>query len=1353
MSNGRTFDPCWETPSEHVSASTPHRTGSILSWKRAGQEKVAGGGRENKSHNPRYNCVQRAKYAGKGKSNLAPRKFKTLVPNENNNIIISAEQKARISSKFRAAKALLSRKRPLRDGCQTNCPRLPLKEILVADTPSLVSPGEIVSTDAKYSRSCSENKSTESDCDPAKLNSPLSGASAVEFELSGNRGECSNLNCDISWSDELDEAVLKEIDALCEQRSAKKIGKPDLISDSSRSYSGEESKNRSVTTSEVLDTGGRLEFKDEPDELGVKVDATSEDASNEALPDVYSKYLDSLNDQQREAACCDVHTPLMIVAGPGSGKTSTMVGRVLMLLHKGIAPSNILAMTFTTAAASEMRDRIASVAGKGAAKELTISTFHSFCLQLCRSHAEKLGRTSEFLVYGHAQQRRAVIEAVRLLENSANGKENLETSKPGHSYIDWTSVQCFKDKSKKWQKFVTQAKASGRSSSACLVMGDEIGAKLLGNYDGILASCNAFDYHDLISYSGKLLTDFPEVFEECQNLWKAIVIDEFQDTSAMQYSLLRKLASHNCVTVVGDEDQSIFSFNGADISGFDSFREDFPNHKEIRLIRNYRSTRCIVEAASSLIHNNVKRCSLKKIFTDNSSGCKITVKECHNEDSQCAFVIDKLMGTMFEGLDVKCSYSNIAVLYRRQVSGKAFQIAFRHRKIPFNVHGVAFYRKKVIRAIMSMLRTTLPGCDDGPFRQVFKALLPFEKEDKKRVVDYIDKISSVKKCSFISAASDIFTAKISGTFKRSQLTQGRKVLLALDMISKLVQREQSISSVVTSVANMLPQKYLLEQRAILDVDGGKYLNEESDFRSILQYLLDDVAEFLSTYLNVPESEGNSVDDVKGCTSTLKAFVDYVTMRESENFRSRRKDNEDSVTLTTIHQSKGLEWDVVFIIKANETEIPLSHEFNGLVKDGGTTLEEERRLFYVAMTRARKKLFILYVTMDANWQLLQPSIFLKEIPSHLLDVQADLPWIDLERNPTNLSKRTERLIDGAPKSEHIRLDVTRNEASSTSIGESISNETVIMVEACNGNNFLKRFSLEDRSIVSQLFHQWAKKKAFEDPKRLLDKRSLGAPEEETGGRNEWVGFELNTSALIGFVIDERLRIKKNKHKDVLRALKSCLQCNEAFQYAEYVIRWEKIPIEKRAHLMSEKQEHFKRLRIENAMGSSAATSKQIAINATCMRNKVDQDSSWAMFCDSFNKKKGSRTLKKISDSFNSNNTSIHSGMSGNKHNGRSKTLQEIWLPPMQVPYRSLRENIDVSNVVVEVPALLIMGGKDYTLKFPSMEEYLNETKAEDYVPNLEIVFLDEGTHFVQEQFSRPSESAAHRLLQPMSDHIN
>ncbi|GJN32375.1 hypothetical protein PR202_gb20881 [Eleusine coracana subsp. coracana] len=222
------------------------------------------------------------------------------------------------------------------------------------------------------------------------------------------------------------------------------------------------------------------------------------------------------------------------------------------------------------------------------------------------------------------------------------------------------------------------------------------------------------------------------VYKECQDMWQAIVVDEFQDTSAMQYCLLKLLASHSRITIVGDEDQSIFSFNGANASGFDSFRRDFPNHKEIRLSKNYRSTRAIVEAATALIHNNTKRHHHKLVETDNPSGCKITVKECHSEDSQCAFVIDKIIETTSSSAEC-CNFGNVAVLYRRQITGKAFQVFFRNRKIPFNIHGVAFYRKKIIKAIMAILRTTLPGCDDGPWRQAFKALLPSDKEEKKKV--------------------------------------------------------------------------------------------------------------------------------------------------------------------------------------------------------------------------------------------------------------------------------------------------------------------------------------------------------------------------------------------------------------------------------------------------------------------------------------------------------------------------------------------------------------------------------------------------------------------------------------------
>ncbi|CAI0417368.1 unnamed protein product, partial [Linum tenue] len=918
---------------------------------------------------------------------------------------------------------------------------------------------------------------------------PLVGESASESFVTPIKQqlECSgfsNYSSITSTSlldDEFDESVLEAIDAICEQASAAKDKETTIGSIRVDNERGDE------RMGSVLDSGDNSESMESDD------GNTSQTMSCGEMPSEYCKYLKSLNDRQREAACSDISVPLMIVAGPGSGKTSTMVGRVLMLLNKGISPSNILAMTFTTAAASEMRDRIGAVAGKATAKELPISTFHSFSLQLCRLHAEKLERTPDFLIYGHSHQRRAVIEAIRLLEKenqTIQNNDSLKSAEDGN-----LGPECFKDTSKKWLKFVTQAKASGESPADYVKLGNKTGAAILGNYNDILRSCNALDYHDLISCSVKLLTNFPEVFKECQDSWKAIVIDEFQDTSAMQYTLLKLLASHNHITIVGDDDQSIFSFNGADSSGFDSFRHDYPTYKEIRLNKNYRSTRYIVEAASSLIKNNIRRCQLKDILTDNSSGSKVIIKECQNDEAQCNFVVDKIVETVSEATSDKPSYGNIAILYRRQVSGKPFQITFRDRKIPFNVHGVAFYRKKVVKAIIAMLRTTIPGCDDdGAYRQVFKALLPFDKEEKKMVIGHIDKISITRKCPFVSAARDIFTAKVSGTFKRSQLTQGRKVLTTLEMISKLIHREQSISAVITSAANMVPQKYLLEQRAVVDVDGGKLLNEDNDMRSVLQYLLDDVTDFMSTPIAKKEGSSDNTMEEKGCAKQLKAFLEYVAEREKENFRSRRQDNNNSVTLTTIHQSKGLEWDVVFIIKANDSEIPLLYEYNGVAKEHGNSIEEERRLLYVAMTRARKELFILYVTVDSNWQMLQPSRFLREIPNHLREIQ-------------------------------------------------------------------------DRSVVSHIFHQWAKKQAFQTPKRLLDK--------------------------VGFVIDERLRVKKTKHKDVLQGLKSCLSSDEAFQYAEYVLRWEKIPADKRAHIMREKQEHFQKLRIEKSMSTSAPTPKQIA----------------------------------------------------------------------------------------------------------------------------------------------------------------
>ncbi|ESQ54792.1 hypothetical protein EUTSA_v10024258mg [Eutrema salsugineum] len=1099
----------------------------------------------------------------------------------------------RISQSFRIAKPLLDRKRPFENAANFSTPPQRIKDSM--GTGSLVRQSSFsriplmeLSENTPYKRLKSGFESSDVS-KPCGMSIPSprfgldeevkngfqtegfadNGTSPGPFVTPLKEPERVTLSHGCSTSslldDDIDDSILEEIDAIFEQSAKKAASQTPNISISQTP--SKDNKNNDLMAS--LDS--RAVNFSEPEsnaklELNEETTISADPALINCMPDECSKYMQSLNDRQRDAACSEISTPLMVIAGPGSGKTSTMVGRVLVLLNEGLHPSNILAMTFTTAATAEMRERIGKFAGKKAAKDITISTFHSFSLQLCRMHADKLQRTSEFSVYGHGQQRRAIIEAVRLYEEEKKNGSSISEACESVEGLNGAGAgavcpEYAKDRSKKWQKYVTQGKASGRTPEECCKMGNEIGAKILGNYNDILKACNALDYHDLISCSVTLLSDFPEVFKECQDTWKAIIVDEFQDTSTMQYKLLRMLGSHNHITIVGDDDQSIFGFNGADSSGINSFRRDFPNYKEVRLIKNYRSSRYIVEAASSIIKNNSKRCQSKSISSENSQGSKA---KCHNEEAQCAFVIDKIAEITNDGSTPCCSYGDIAILYRRQVSGKVFQNAFRQRKIPFNVHGVAFYRKKVVRIILAMLRTTFSDCDDASYRRVFKALLPFEKEEKKRVVEHIEKISTSRKCSFISAANDIFRAKISGTFKRNQLTQGRKVLQTLDMVAKLVDREQSLSAVVTCVANMIPQKYLLEQRAVVDNDGGKLLNEDNDLRSVLQYLMDDVADFLSTHHSTNEEEVDAIKEKK-CCNQLYSFISVISERETENFRSRRHDNENSVTLTTIHQSKGLEWDVVFIVKANENEIPLLHESNGTVSESGTSLEEERRLLYVAMTRARKKLFFLYVTVDSNWQVLQPSRFLKEIPGHLL--QGDLSINDCRKVHQNLPNTTEQSVSNfGTEIKHEDNKPTDNNAMNIPVDDA-TEESIEAAYALHGNIFLKRFDVEVRSVVSHLFHTWAKKQAFQEPKRLIDK--------------------------VRFVIGERLAIKKNKHKDVLRALKSLLTSEEAFQYGEHVLRWEQLPADTRAHIVREKQEHFQKLRIENSMGTSEATSKQIA----------------------------------------------------------------------------------------------------------------------------------------------------------------
>ncbi|XP_024395416.1 ATP-dependent DNA helicase SRS2-like protein At4g25120 isoform X5 [Physcomitrium patens] len=940
--------------------------------------------------------------------------------------------------------------------------------------------------------------------------------------------------------------------------------------------------------------------------------STDKTTCDAELPD----HLKKLNDSQREAALSDTLKPLLILAGPGSGKTSTMVARLLTLLTEGIEAKCILAMTFTTAAATEMRQRVAVATGKAISKELTISTFHSFCLQLCRAHVDKLGRSAEFLVYGHGQQRRAVIEATRLatieIQTGQGESAEIDTSITEGSVTDSNSnPSMWKDKAKKWQQFVTQAKSAGRTSLDYEKMGNAVGASVLRHYEATLAACDAMDYHDFISFAVFLLEKYPEVLDECQKTWTCVLVDEFQDTSRMQYRFLRLLASHNRVTIVGDDDQSIFSFNGANARGFDSFRRDFPMLKEVRLHQNYRSTRSIVEAATSLIQHNKKRCQEKQAHTLNDVGEKIAVMECRTEAAECSFVVDSILTNAAGQGSSNPTFGGIAVLYRRQVTGRMFQSAFRSRKIPFNVHGVAFYRKKIIKSVISMLRTVLPGNTDIYWRRVLKALYSGDKSECKKIIEYVDKVAKSSNTSFHQAAQTIFTAKVSGTFSRKQLALGRRVLTSVNMVHCLAHKvERSLSGLVTAVVNLLPQRPVFNSRAVVDEDGGKLLNEDDDPRTVLEYFLDDVSEFLSNFCSsfsqcdeddsivcgqVPQEEG-------GCLSILKAFLDHLSSREAENFQQRKQDNKNSVTLTTMHQSKGLEWDTVYIVKANDTETPLLNEGKGQVADDSCSIEEERRLFYVAMTRARKKLYICYVVTDSLRQVLQPSRFLKELPRQLLHFQGESEKInvpgaipdkgsspEIRRDlpcdfPTSCATPSTASGNNATESTVLqdsagRVDLNdvhnifaseEGACEKTNANRNGDLESVLSMDTENGaaaSMFLRGFNMEARSTVAALFNSWARKPAFQDPKRLLSK--------------------------VGFVVDERLRNKKTKNKEVLIALKCCLRDDAALAFATNAIKWGRLPPEERALFQAERQEHFQQQSSERSMSAAAATSKQIA----------------------------------------------------------------------------------------------------------------------------------------------------------------
>lgn len=609
-----------------------------------------------------------------------------------------------------------------------------------------------------------------------------------------------------------------------------------------------------------------------------------------------AKFLDELNDKQKEAVLI-TEGPVLVLAGAGSGKTKVLTYRVAYILKTELADSeNILALTFTNKAANEMKERIWKILGK-LSKDIWIHTFHAMCLRILKKHANLINYPLNFVIYDRDDQFRIVRSIIKDLNLE---KEELRAGEVIDRIMDYKSMRIEKI--------------------------DNIHMKIYEAYQEKLRKNNAMDFEDLMLNTIKLFSKYPEIRDYYAKKFKYIHVDEYQDTNHIQYIILRELLTyHDNIFVVGDEDQSIYSFRGADFRIILNFEKDFPNAKVIYLEQNYRSTKKILKLANMVIKNNRERRD-KVLWTNNVDGedPKILINEDEIEESE---KIAKII------LNSKRPYSDFAILFRINAISKSLEETFNKYRIPYNVvDGQKFYERREIKDLIAYLRLIYNPNDNVSFE---RAINSPPKGISEKTLETIKQVANELNCSYYEALN-----------------------LAKERINRKKTRE-NIEQFLRTFENLLDySKELnvkeLAKRIILETNYIDYI-QKNERTNTLRERIENIEEFI-----------NSLDIYEN----LEEFVQDISIKmESEN-----KNKENSVSVMTIHSAKGLEFPVVFVIGLEEDILP-----HRLSIDEGL-LEEERRLFYVSITRAKEELYLSYSRMRflKNRQELKTSRFLEEI---------------------------------------------------------------------------------------------------------------------------------------------------------------------------------------------------------------------------------------------------------------------------------------------------------------------------------------------------------------------------------------
>jgi len=661
--------------------------------------------------------------------------------------------------------------------------------------------------------------------------------------------------------------------------------------------------------------------------------------------------LKDLNEVQQEAVR-NYEGPSLIVAGAGSGKTRVLTYRIAYLLQQGVQPRSVLALTFTNKAAGEMRERISALVGPQAARALWMGTFHSMFLKILRAESALLGFPSSFTIYDAQDSRNLVKHIIKEMQLDE------DVYKPGDV--------CARISSAKNGLLTPDAYAR----SAQIVQQDMAARKpLVGEiYRLYAARCfkaGAMDFDDLLLFTNILFRDHPEVLDRYQQKFRYILVDEYQDTNYSQYLIVRKLAQqHHNVCVVGDDSQSIYAFRGARIENILNFRKDYPGFKLFKLEQNYRSTKTIVNAANSLIEKNTHRIP-KQVWSAGEDGPLIRVFESES-DLEEGFVLAGSINTLKKQEDI--GFQNFAILYRTNAQSRIFEEALRKMGIPYRViGGLSFYQRKEVKDLLAYLRLMVNPRDDESFR---------------RVVNYPARGIGNTTLGRLSEVAAQEGASLWDTAVQVSQTSGGKG--PLGRLWSFVELVRGFSGMMeTADAYQVTSHVAKESGLLADLQADRSAEGMSRCENI-EELLNAVQAFVTAS---PEDGGAESDD-----HSLGAYLQNVSLLTDADMA--KGEERDEVTLMTVHASKGLEFDVVYLAGMEENLFP-----SQMCIASAQDIEEERRLFYVGLTRARKYAFLSYAGSRFRWGshvFCSPSRFIGEIDPRYLD-QPEQPGAFPERS--------------------------------------------------------------------------------------------------------------------------------------------------------------------------------------------------------------------------------------------------------------------------------------------------------------------------------------------------------------------